>query len=363
MHSRAGLVLTVGGEPLSAAIVGCGKMGAWTPEDTKRRLTRGWLPVNHAEALSDLDGVEIVALCDVDPEQLAKTGTRYGVEQRYLDYRQLIDDCRPDILSIATRTPQRAEILTYAALGGVRGIHCEKPIANSVARARSLVDLIQANDVKLSYGTTRRFMEAYRRARELMDSEIGELVHIAIDHGRTTLLWNHPHSVDLILYFAGARRVRAVQARCQMRGGLKDWVIDDDPVLLSGSVIFEDDVIGHISSVPGFHSRVSGLHGSVAVLSNGTKIEVERQGHSDSPNPERQCEPCEPKMSGTQTAFSELAHAIRTDGTSPICPRAVLAGMMILIGFVQSSLQDSRLISLDELEPISVTGRSGGLYA
>ena len=40
-------------------------------------------------------------------------------------------------------------------------------------------------------------------ARDIVVSgEIGDMVEICIEHGRTMLLWNHPHSVDLLIFFA-----------------------------------------------------------------------------------------------------------------------------------------------------------------
>ena len=51
-------------------------------------------------SLADLEDVEIVAVCDIDEERLAKTADKYGIEKRYGksadDYRRMIREVDPD---------------------------------------------------------------------------------------------------------------------------------------------------------------------------------------------------------------------------------------------------------------------------
>ena len=39
-----------------------------------------------------IDGVELVAIADHDPEGLAEAGERLGISRRYRDYRQMLED-------------------------------------------------------------------------------------------------------------------------------------------------------------------------------------------------------------------------------------------------------------------------------
>ncbi len=36
---------------ISAAVIGCGRMGAFTSEGVRRHAPRAWLPLAHAEAI------------------------------------------------------------------------------------------------------------------------------------------------------------------------------------------------------------------------------------------------------------------------------------------------------------------------
>ena len=50
----------------------------------------------HYPSLASFDDVEIAAICDLDVERLNGTADRYGVEKRYIDYRDMVEDIAPD---------------------------------------------------------------------------------------------------------------------------------------------------------------------------------------------------------------------------------------------------------------------------
>ena len=60
----------------------------------------------------------------------------------YADYRQLLDALRPELVTVATRTPERADIIAAAVAAGARALHLEKPLCNSVAQLAHLEALL-----------------------------------------------------------------------------------------------------------------------------------------------------------------------------------------------------------------------------
>src|SRR5262245_45257030 len=92
-----------------AALVGCGRMGAWIDNEVVGGTTV--LPYSHAAGYEACDRTELIAGSDMRPEILVKFGERYGVapEHHYTDYQEMIVTERPDILSIATQPQDRAE--------------------------------------------------------------------------------------------------------------------------------------------------------------------------------------------------------------------------------------------------------------
>ena len=87
-----------------AAVIGCGRMGAFTSESVIRYAPPFWLPLSHAEAISSHPGLALAAMCDIDGEALARAADKYQVERRFNDPIELLDAVRPTLLGIATRT-------------------------------------------------------------------------------------------------------------------------------------------------------------------------------------------------------------------------------------------------------------------
>lgn len=58
---------------LKAGIVGCGRIGSQFDDDPKRKFV-----VTHAGAYSAIDGVELVAACDLNREELVRCGQSSG---------------------------------------------------------------------------------------------------------------------------------------------------------------------------------------------------------------------------------------------------------------------------------------------
>jgi predicted dehydrogenase len=342
-------------ERLRTAIVGCGRIGTRTRPELAAVLPPGWLPLSHADAIRSVPGLDLAALCDTSPENLKRAAEAFGIRRTYADARALLKELRPEILSIATRTPGRCDLIVDACRNGVKGMHVEKPISTNLQDCERALQAAADGRVALSYGTTRRYMEIYIQARDLLrNGEIGDLLEVQIQMGRTTLLWNHPHSIDLMLFFSGARDVEAVEARCAIRDGAADSnQVDDDPVVESASVRFSNGVLGVIGTVEGSDVVLAGTRGTLRVVGDGARIDL----------PTRKIDAL-PGTSGTARAFMSLESCIRDGAAPPISPGDILLGQKILLGIALSGLRGGTRTPLSELNPgFTVTGRSGSLTA
>ena len=77
---------------------------------------------------------------------------RYGAQNAYADYREMIEKEQPDIVCVATRPPQRAEVAIFAAENGVKGYLRRKPLCCSMEEADAMVDAVERNGTKFNYG-------------------------------------------------------------------------------------------------------------------------------------------------------------------------------------------------------------------
>ena len=57
-------------EKIKAALIGCGRMGAFTSKDVKSYAPKCWFPLSHLEALKTSDSIEIVAISDFSKNNL-----------------------------------------------------------------------------------------------------------------------------------------------------------------------------------------------------------------------------------------------------------------------------------------------------
>lgn len=154
------------------ALIGCG------------RISR-----NHIIAARE-NKLEIVAVCDIVPENMERVLALNGLEQdasikRYTDYQQLIAENELDLVSIATESGLHAEIALFCIQAGLHVI-IEKPMAMSLADADRIISLSQEKGVKVSACHQNRFNIAVQEMRKALEQgRFGKL-----SHGSIHVRWN-----------------------------------------------------------------------------------------------------------------------------------------------------------------------------
>jgi predicted dehydrogenase len=165
----------------------------------------------HAHAYSLVPGVEIVGVADVDAATAAATADRYGA-RTYTDYRDLIATERPALLSICTPPAMHREVLEFAIEHGVRGVHCEKPVALTYGDARAMIAMAAEAGVLLSINHQRRFDELHVAVKAAIDAgEIGDIVGLEGYCGNL-FDWGS-HILDLLFFYQGDVAAEAVLAQ------------------------------------------------------------------------------------------------------------------------------------------------------
>lgn len=224
----------------TACVVGCSRMGAFidneiplqevapmdaAPDEpvstlgTPMRIkSTDWLPMGHSAAYEACDRVDLVAGCDIRPDVLAKWGERFGVppERLYTDYKTMMQEMQPDIVSVCTQPEHRAEILIWAAEHGVRALFPEKAFAASFDEAQAVVAAATANDVVVNMGTLRRYEQGYDAAHELIHSgKLGKLKTI-IAHSTANLFNGSSHTFDAVNRLNGDARPISIMGELQL---------------------------------------------------------------------------------------------------------------------------------------------------
>lgn len=164
---------------------------------------------NHAAGYLPIENVTVVGACDLVPERnaefIANWGTHWPEARTYTNYKQMLTETSPSILSVVTPDHRHADIVVAACEAGVRGIYCEKPIATTLADADRIIAACRAHDVVLSIDHTRRWRQVWHQARNLVRSgDLGPLRRIVatLAGPRAMLFRNATHLVDMVNFFA-----------------------------------------------------------------------------------------------------------------------------------------------------------------
>lgn len=260
-----------------AAVVGCGRMGAFTSENVLRYAPKCWFPLSHCESAIAHGGIEIAALADSDNDILQKAAKHYGVTRTYGDLSTLLSENALDLLCLATRTPGRAGMIAKAFNSGVRAIHAEKPLCNTTQELDALSALFAREDFHFTWGAIRRHLPAYKQALELVSSsEYGKLVEIRVNFGSSPLYWSHAHAFDLLTFIAQERKLQSLHAKLrsfQTTTG-KTLCIETDPIIEYCVVEFEDGVNGFITQSLGADLVMTCEQGEISVFDDGARMNV-----------------------------------------------------------------------------------------
>jgi len=183
------------------AIIGAGRMGGLLEDESPPNRFRK--PHGHFAAYTAMGQTEVVAVAGHSEGRLKMFTERFGLTNTYLDYRQMIEKEKPDIVSVTTQAFKRAEPIIFAAQHGVRGIYAEKALCASLAEADCIADACKANNVAFNFGAERRHHDGYIRLREaIARGDIGE-PQFAITFWYTDLMKHHSHSLDTVSMLLG----------------------------------------------------------------------------------------------------------------------------------------------------------------
>jgi predicted dehydrogenase len=178
-----------------------------------------WGP-NLLRNVSAMEDVEITALCDLDVKRLESLRQRYCPSARLLsDFHALADDSC-DAVIIATPIRTHFEVGSFLLSSG-KHVLIEKPLAQTTAECRSLIDLATRQQRVLMVGHVFEYNMAVQRIKQYIDQgELGKVFYVysqRVNLGRiqhdVNALWSFaPHDISIMNYWFDQEPVR-VSAR------------------------------------------------------------------------------------------------------------------------------------------------------
>ena len=158
-----------------------------------------------------LEETRLVGVADANRAGLEAAMKRLRVEAGYAEYRKMLDDVRPDIVSVCTRQPdQHRDMILAAIRSGAKAIYIEKPFCCTPAEADEIVAACAAENVKLAVAHRNRYHPALQAIEKLVaDGGIGQVLEIrgrgkGDRRGGAEDLWVlGSHVLNLVHFFGG----------------------------------------------------------------------------------------------------------------------------------------------------------------
>jgi len=183
---------------LRAAVVGCGRIGCGFDDEPLRKTIS-----THAGAYHKNEKTELIALCDIDEQKLEKYGKKFSVNNLFTNIDEMIQKVNPEIISICTLPEEHAQMVIKTSNAGVKGIFCEKPIADSLENAKKIIDVCKKNGTVILIDHQRRFDHLNSLIKKLLENnQLGKIFHSTFYY--TAGIHNTgTHIIDLMRYFFG----------------------------------------------------------------------------------------------------------------------------------------------------------------
>jgi predicted dehydrogenase len=267
--------------PLRVLVAGCGNMGA-----------------SHARAYHKMPEFEIVGLVSRGPDSRGALSKELGGLPEFSDYYAALAAARPDVVSINTY-PETHGAYARAAIDAGCHVFCEKPLAETVAEAQSIVDAAVAKRRKLVIGYILRVHPAWVKFIEIARTLGKPLVmRMNLNQQSRGYMWNvhrnlmnsmspivdcGVHYVDVMCQMTGAKPVRVSAIGARLSDELKPGMYNYGQL----QVTFDDGSVGWyeagwgpmVSEVAFFVKDVVGPKGCASIVKDPN--EAAASGSSD----------------------------------------------------------------------------------
>jgi len=195
------------------ALIGCGRIS----------------PNHLAAALTNK--LEVVGLCDIDSSMINDKMAKFKLDEqnvaRYHDYREMLKEQKPELVSICTESGNHASIALDCIEAGVNLI-IEKPIALSIKDADTIIEKAKEHNVKVCACHQNRFNKSVVKIREAMEqNRFGRLMH-----GTAHIRWNRGRDYYERASWRGTweQDGGALMNQCIHNIDLLRWMMGDDIV-------------------------------------------------------------------------------------------------------------------------------------
>ncbi len=157
------------------------------PEKTYRAsvVGCGFFAANHLQAWSEIDNVELIAVCDRDVSKAKAWAEKLGIPASYDDAETMLRQEMPDFVDICTTVESHRPLVELAATYKVPAI-CQKPFADSLEDAKAMVEACADASIPLLIHENFRWQRPFMDLKNKLDEgTIGQphFARLSFRHG------------------------------------------------------------------------------------------------------------------------------------------------------------------------------------
>jgi predicted dehydrogenase len=140
----------------------------------------GAISKEHLSFLSECDRVQLASVCDLSKASASYAAKRFGAESIYTDFRQMLDEIKPDVVHILT-PPHTHKLIASNCLEAGAHVFCEKPITPTYDDFQELWALAKSHNRWLIENQNYCFNERILAIEKLVaDGILGEIQEVEV---------------------------------------------------------------------------------------------------------------------------------------------------------------------------------------
>ena len=317
-------------------IIGCGGRGS-----------------SHARGYAASKDVKVVACADPKRENAEKLAEGLEIPKSgiYSDYKKMLAEVKPDIVSVCTWIGLHTEMIVDAAESGVKAIHAEKPMAPTWGESRKIYQACVDNDVMITFCHQRRFGASFAKAKELAnDGTIGEL-HRVEGYCSNLFDWG-THWFDMFFFYNNDEPAEWVmgQINCETERNVFGVPVENDGLSyikwkngLNGLLATGSDAGGRCSN------RLIGTEGIIEVdVPDGPSLRVMHAGASGWEVPD--LKGVTPPGDASTLATLDLIDSLKTGREPVLSGRKAMQATELIFATYESSRRRAKIYLPLEIE-------------
>jgi predicted dehydrogenase len=190
-------------------------------------------------SLKQLEGIEILACCDIREGTLAMALNAAGSRAKgYTDYRKMLEDKNIDAVIIATPLYQHYQ-MAVAAIEANKHVYVEKTMTYDIPQALSLVKKVNNSKLVFQVGHQYRYFGLYYKLKQVLDENwLGKVTHFECQYHRNSSWRNKvtdPSLEKLINWRMYKEYSGGLMAElCAHQIDVVNWMLDSHPLKVAG---------------------------------------------------------------------------------------------------------------------------------